>query len=116
MLASPTQNVVAGLLGSNVNACRLPFEPNLIFVTPPDEAARREILRLHLAGKPAAEDVDADRLARDTEGFSGADLRARGGSMERHRNLQGQRTAPGRLHGCNAISMVDRLTLLAYSG
>ena len=37
VLASPTQNVVAGLLGSNVNACKLLFEPNLIFVTPPDE-------------------------------------------------------------------------------
>ena len=46
------------------------------FVPPPDEEARREILRLHLAGKPAAEDVDIQRLARETEGFSGADLRA----------------------------------------
>jgi transitional endoplasmic reticulum ATPase len=49
---------------------------HVLFVPPPDEEARREILRLHLAGKPAAEDVDVPRLARETEGFSGADLRA----------------------------------------
>jgi len=49
---------------------------HVVFVAPPDEAARREILRLHLRGKPAAEDVDAARVARETEGFSGADLHA----------------------------------------
>jgi transitional endoplasmic reticulum ATPase len=49
---------------------------HVIFVPPPDEEARREILRLHMAGKPAAEDVDIPRIARETEGFSGADLRA----------------------------------------
>lgn len=49
---------------------------HIIFVPPPDQEARREILRLHLAGKPAAEDVEVPRLARDTEGFSGADLRS----------------------------------------
>jgi Tfp pilus assembly protein PilF len=49
---------------------------HVVFVAPPDEAARSEILRLHLRGKPAAEDVDVARLARETEGFSGADLRA----------------------------------------
>ncbi|MCU0491605.1 MAG: AAA family ATPase [Chloroflexaceae bacterium] len=48
----------------------------VVFVAPPDEEARRDILRLHLRGKPASEDVDAARLARDTDGFSGADLRA----------------------------------------
>jgi SpoVK/Ycf46/Vps4 family AAA+-type ATPase len=48
----------------------------IVFVAPPDEPARREILRLHLRGKPAGEAVDLARLARETEGFSGADLRA----------------------------------------
>ncbi|HMA35288.1 MAG TPA: AAA family ATPase [Chloroflexia bacterium] len=48
----------------------------VIFVAPPDEEARREILRLHLRGKPAGADVDSTRLAKETEGFSGADLRA----------------------------------------
>ncbi len=47
----------------------------VIFVRPPDAAARVEILRVHLAGKPQAE-VDVDQLAARSNGFSGADLRA----------------------------------------
>jgi SpoVK/Ycf46/Vps4 family AAA+-type ATPase len=49
---------------------------HIVFVAPPDEAARGEILRLHLRGKPAAEDVELAQLTRETEGFSGADLQA----------------------------------------
>ncbi len=48
----------------------------IVFIPPPDEPARREILQLHLHGKPAAAEVDVARLAHDTEGYSGADLRA----------------------------------------
>jgi cell division protease FtsH len=40
----------------------------------PTEDGRREILGLHAQGKPLAEDVDLDRLARVTSGCSGADL------------------------------------------
>jgi SpoVK/Ycf46/Vps4 family AAA+-type ATPase len=47
----------------------------ILFVPPPDPAARAAILRLHLRGKPAGE-IDFDHLAKKTEGFSGADLRA----------------------------------------
>ncbi len=47
----------------------------ILFVPPPDAAARAAILRLHLRGKPV-DDVDADHLAKKVEGFSGADLRA----------------------------------------
>ncbi len=42
----------------------------------PDEAARREILRVHAAAKPLADDVDLDAVAADTDGYSGADLTA----------------------------------------
>ncbi len=45
----------------------------VIFVPPPDYEARLAILRLHLRGKPAA-DLDLPRIARQTEGYSGADL------------------------------------------
>jgi SpoVK/Ycf46/Vps4 family AAA+-type ATPase len=44
------------------------------FVPPPDRAARAEILRLHLAGRPLAPDCDADAMAAKTAGYSGADL------------------------------------------
>jgi len=47
----------------------------IIFVPPPDLEARAAILRIHLAGKPAG-DVDHHHLAKKTEGFSGADLKA----------------------------------------
>jgi transitional endoplasmic reticulum ATPase len=47
----------------------------ILFVPPPDAAARAAILRLHLRGKPV-KDVDVDHLAKKAEGFSGADLRA----------------------------------------
>jgi len=47
----------------------------ILFVPPPDAPARAEILRLHVKGKPV-DDLDFDQLAKKTEGFSGADLRA----------------------------------------
>jgi AAA+ superfamily predicted ATPase len=47
----------------------------IIFVPPPDEAARAAILHILLKNKPA-EQVDATALARKTPDFSGADLRA----------------------------------------
>jgi SpoVK/Ycf46/Vps4 family AAA+-type ATPase len=47
----------------------------ILFVPPPDAAARAAVLRLHLKGKPA-EDVDYDHVAKKTDGFSGADLKA----------------------------------------
>ena len=47
----------------------------ILFVPPPDQAARAAILRLLLKGKPVA-DIDFDGLAKKTDGFSGADLKA----------------------------------------
>ncbi|MDI3338964.1 MAG: ATP-dependent zinc metalloprotease FtsH [Sphaerobacter sp.] len=40
----------------------------------PDIAGRRAILEVHCRGKPLESDVDLDHLARQTPGFSGADL------------------------------------------
>ncbi|MBX3464900.1 MAG: tetratricopeptide repeat protein [Planctomycetes bacterium] len=47
----------------------------VIFVPPPDLEARGDILRLLLAGKPQ-DDVDFAAVAKRTERFSGADLKA----------------------------------------
>jgi len=46
----------------------------VIFVPPPDAAARASILRRMLEGKPA-DGIDCDALAKRTEGFSSADLK-----------------------------------------
>ncbi|MEM1873204.1 MAG: CDC48 family AAA ATPase [Acidilobaceae archaeon] len=48
----------------------------IIFVPPPDRAARREILRVHVRRVPLAKDVDLDKLAELTEGYTGADIEA----------------------------------------
>ncbi len=46
----------------------------ILFVPPPDEAARAAILRIQVRGKPV-QDPDFESLARKTKDFSGADLR-----------------------------------------
>ena len=40
----------------------------------PDVRGREQILRVHSNGKPLAEDIDMERIAKQTMGFSGADL------------------------------------------
>lgn len=47
----------------------------VLFVAPPDQEARASILNIHLKGKPL-KDFDAEIVARKTDGFSGADLKA----------------------------------------
>ena len=47
----------------------------ILFVPPPDAAARAEIVRLHCKGKPQA-DIDFEHLGNKTGAFSGADLKA----------------------------------------
>ncbi|TWU48273.1 ATP-binding protein [Rubripirellula reticaptiva] len=47
----------------------------IIFVPPPDAAARAEILQIQLAGKPT-DDVDVAKVAAKTDDYSGADLKA----------------------------------------
>jgi len=42
----------------------------------PDRNARREILQIHTRGMPLADDVDLDKLAEMTRGYTGADLAA----------------------------------------
>jgi SpoVK/Ycf46/Vps4 family AAA+-type ATPase len=47
----------------------------IIFVPPPDEAAREAIFKIELQGKPLGR-MDFNRLARKTAEFSGADIKA----------------------------------------
>jgi SpoVK/Ycf46/Vps4 family AAA+-type ATPase len=47
----------------------------ILFVPPPDRVARAAILRIHTTGKPVA-DIDYEQVAKKTDGFSGADLKA----------------------------------------
>ncbi len=47
----------------------------VIFVAPPDEESRKDILLSYLKDKPA-EKIDAGQIAKLTQGYSGADLKA----------------------------------------
>lgn len=47
----------------------------IVFVPPPDQVARAEVLRLMLHGKPT-KDVDHDHVAKKARDFSGADMKA----------------------------------------
>ena len=40
----------------------------------PDIEERKQIIKLHMSGKPFTKDVDVEKIARRTVGFSGADL------------------------------------------
>ncbi|MBI2593126.1 ATP-dependent metallopeptidase FtsH/Yme1/Tma family protein [Candidatus Daviesbacteria bacterium] len=45
-----------------------------VLINLPDLKEREQIIKLHMKGKPFTKDVDIERLARRTVGFSGADL------------------------------------------
>lgn len=45
-----------------------------ISVDLPDKKARKQILSIHIKNKPLASDVDLDRVAQETYGFSGAQI------------------------------------------
>ncbi|WP_267382970.1 ATP-dependent zinc metalloprotease FtsH3 [Cyanobacterium sp. uoEpiScrs1] len=45
-----------------------------VVVDRPDYAGRREILKVHARGKTLSKDVDLDKIARRSPGFTGADL------------------------------------------
>ncbi|MCL5419422.1 MAG: AAA family ATPase [Candidatus Marsarchaeota archaeon] len=46
----------------------------LIFVGPPEKEARAELFRRNLAKAPCADDIDYNRLAEVTSGYTGADI------------------------------------------
>jgi transitional endoplasmic reticulum ATPase len=47
-----------------------------VLVPSPDLRAREEILKIHTRGMPLGRDIDIKKLAKSTEGFSGADIEA----------------------------------------
>ncbi|MEB3799088.1 MAG: AAA family ATPase, partial [Desulfurococcales archaeon] len=48
----------------------------VIYVPPPDKEARKEIFKIHTKKMPLGKDVDFDKLAEMTEGYTGADIEA----------------------------------------
>ncbi|HZA25374.1 MAG TPA: ATP-dependent zinc metalloprotease FtsH, partial [Dehalococcoidia bacterium] len=68
-----------------------------VVVNLPDVKGREDILKVHLKGKPLLPDVDLTTLARQTHGFSGADLA----------NLVNEAAILAAREGRNSISMLD---------
>jgi transitional endoplasmic reticulum ATPase len=48
----------------------------LVYVSPPDEESRLEVLRILTSKMPLSQDVRLDEIAKQTQGYSGADLQA----------------------------------------
>ncbi|HIH00977.1 TPA: CDC48 family AAA ATPase [Thermoplasmata archaeon] len=48
----------------------------LVYISPPDLEARKEILRIHTKDKPLGEGVDLDKLASKMQNFTGAEIAA----------------------------------------
>jgi transitional endoplasmic reticulum ATPase len=46
----------------------------MVYIAPPDERARYDIFNIHLLNRPLESDVDINILAKDTDGFTGADI------------------------------------------
>ncbi|MEW6192510.1 MAG: ATP-dependent zinc metalloprotease FtsH [Bacillota bacterium] len=76
-----------------------------IVVDMPDINGRREILKVHVRGKPLAEDVDLDVLARRTPGFSGADL----ANVVNEAALLAARRNKKRIEMCDMESAIERV-------
>ena len=45
-----------------------------VMIDPPDVKGREAIMKVHMKGKPIAADVDIETIAKETTGFTGADL------------------------------------------
>ncbi|MDI3474130.1 MAG: transitional endoplasmic reticulum ATPase [Candidatus Woesearchaeota archaeon] len=48
----------------------------ILFTPPPDEEGRLQIFKIHTSSMPLAKDVDLKKLAKQTEGYVGADIEA----------------------------------------
>jgi transitional endoplasmic reticulum ATPase len=46
----------------------------ILYVPPPDRESRLQIIKIHTKKKPLAEDINLDKIADKTEGYTGADI------------------------------------------
>jgi ATP-dependent 26S proteasome regulatory subunit len=70
----PPHSYLIAAAATCLNAAFLLFVPRQVAVPLPDVKGRAEILEYYLSDKPVAAGLDQLLLARQTSGFSGADL------------------------------------------
>lgn len=78
-----------------------------IHVDLPDKAARKHILSLHLANKPLAEDVEIEQIAKETFGFSGAQLE----SVANEAAIYAMREKHQRIRQAHLAAAVDKVMM-----
>ncbi|AEG18840.1 CDC48 family AAA ATPase [Methanobacterium paludis] len=69
----------------------------IVLVPPPDEKSRIEIFRVHMEGMSLDDDVDIEKLAKKTDGYSGADIAAvcrKAGMLALHDNIEIKSVSP----------------------
>jgi cell division protease FtsH len=76
-----------------------------IVVDNPDLNGRKAILQVHVKGKPVADDVDLEVLARRTPGFSGADI----SNMVNEAALLAARDSKSRIEMADFEASIDRV-------
>ncbi len=76
-----------------------------VLVDRPDRAGREAILRVHAKGVPLGADIDLDRIAQRTPGFSGADL----ANLVNEAALLAARGSSDRLHMQHFDEAIDRV-------
>ncbi|MEU6409663.1 ATP-binding protein [Microbispora sp. NPDC046933] len=84
----------------------------MVFVPPPDAAARAAILRILCRDKPLAE-MDFDAVAKVTDGFVGADLKGvvdRAVETKLHQSISAGRPLPLTTHDLLAVAQATRPT------
>jgi cell division protease FtsH len=78
-----------------------------VVVDRPELAARKAILVVHTQGKPLAPDVDLQRIAADTPGFSGADL----ANLVNEAALHATRTGRDSIFNVDFMAAYDKIVL-----
>ncbi|HZO12018.1 MAG TPA: ATP-dependent zinc metalloprotease FtsH, partial [Polyangiaceae bacterium] len=78
-----------------------------VMIDKPAFEARVDILRVHTEGKPLAEDVDLESVARATPGFSGADL----ANIVNEAAIAAARRSGDRIQGMDFDSALDKVML-----
>ena len=73
----------------------------------PDKEGRKEILKLHMANKPVSEDIDIEGIAKESFGFSGAQLE----SLTNEAAIYAMRSKVGKISQEHFIEAIEKVIL-----
>ncbi|MCG0276071.1 MAG: AAA family ATPase [Thermosediminibacteraceae bacterium] len=79
----------------------------IVKVNLPDKEGRLQILKLHTRGKPLAEDVDLEQIAKETFGFSGAHLE----NLCNEAAILARRSGEKVIRHCHFMEAIDKVIM-----